>query len=324
MTKQHSSQAVQTYVVAAAPGGKYRNESPDALWVSDGQTLHESVRSLGQHSSSPAPGGTFPLEPMLMNLGFLSLAEILEAESPRFLRRQTVVADGRRRDAVVMETTSSLGWKITFWIDAERALILRDETRMDFTGASGALLPPGLRTATMVVTDYVTLAFDGPVPDSVFAPSALAGRRVTSLDYTAPRRTLEGTSAPDFTLPDLTGIRWTLSARSGRVVVLYFRTLDAVAFQPGDDLQLLRSVAGFGVEPVVIAVIMSPDIIRDGMRRSGLTCPALLDESGTVAATYHALPGMFVVIGRDGRVTKCLVSPSHEQLSAALRDATMR
>ena len=320
------SEGVQTYVVATAPGGRFRDESPHWLRVSDGRTLHESVRSLGQRTSGPAPKRTLTLEAMMTSPGFTGLTQIRVVKSPPFLRRQSVVADGGLRDVVVMRATGSTGEAFTYWIDADRALVVRSEMRMDLPATAGAALPPGLSSSVTVVADNSTLAFDSPVPDSLFTPYARsrADRPVPKLDYTAPGRALEGAAAPDFSLPDLTGKPWTLSAQRGQVLVLHFRALDGAVFR-GGDLELLQAVAGTGgVQPVVIGVVMNRDFIRDDMRHADLTCPALLDESGSVAAAYHALPGAFVVIGRDGRVAKSLVAPGRQELSAAIADATAR
>ena len=117
-----------------------------------------------------------------------------------------------------------------------------------------------------------------------------------------------GSVAPDFTLPDESGKRVSLSALRGRSVVL--------VFYPGDDTTVCRKqlcefrddwkearqrkAAVFGVNPQSAA---SHTRFREKFQ---FPFPLLVDEGQKVAALYHA-DGLFVkrtvyLIGPDGRI----------------------
>ena len=318
----------ETYVVAAAPGGRFRDQGPEETRVCDGSTLHHYVRELGQYSreAAPATQDERALQPLLLSQGFLSLGEILAAHHPRLLRRDSLRVEEENRPVVAMKVTGSLGEAITFWVDARRGVVVRDSVYVDLTGALGTLLPQNRRSAVRVVHDYTTLALGSPVPDSVFAFSPpSAATPVAALDFTAPGQGLEGLPAPDFTLPDLEGRTWTLSALRGRVVLLHFRLLEAALYGGDTDLRLLQDVEKrglpSGVQALCAWVTVNPEVARDEGRRYGLVHPMLLDELGTVAQAYHAMVGCFVVIGPDGRVRKWLVQPSEPELQRMVAEA---
>ena len=318
----------EVYEVAAASGGRFRDLGPEWIRVSDGTTAFHFVPPIGQYTRKPPTPGTpgWLLEPLFMSKGFLSLAQILNAKEARLVRRDSIQVDGARRAVAVLRITGSLGENITFWVDPRSAAVLRDSVSLDLTGALGQILPPSQRSTVRVLHQYTERALAGPVPDSVFTFRPPVGASaVASLDYTAPGRSLEGAPAPDFTLPDLDGHLWTLSAFRGRMVLLHFRMLDATIFKGDSNLEVLQQVGGprgpSGIQTLCAWVTVNPDVVRDEATRNGIADPKLLDETGTVAAAYHAMAGCFVLIGPEGRVRKWLVDPSAQDLAHMVEDA---
>jgi peroxiredoxin Q/BCP len=117
-----------------------------------------------------------------------------------------------------------------------------------------------------------------------------------------------GASAPDFSLPDDEGKRWTLSALRGRPVLLVFYPGDST---PGCTRQLCEirdEAAAWEAAGVQVLGInpMGPSSHARFRRRYAFPFPLLADAGGKVSRQYHC--GSLVVrrtvylVGPDGRI----------------------
>jgi len=128
-----------------------------------------------------------------------------------------------------------------------------------------------------------------------------------------------GDAAPDFTLPDADGHEVSLSAFSGKRIIVYFYP---AAMTPGctkqacDFRDSLASLAGAGF--VVLGVSPdSPAKLAKFRDRDGLTFPLLSDQDRTVLKAYGAYGEKMLygkksvgvirstfVIGPDGKIER--------------------
>ena len=138
-----------------------------------------------------------------------------------------------------------------------------------------------------------------------------------------PRKAKVGSTAPDFTLPDLDGKAVTLSGLRGRVVVLTF--FASWCHPCEQDMPILeRAQRDLGDRIAVVGVNYQdfPNDSRDFVRRLGVTFPALIEDStdNPVAARYdvHAMPDT-LFIDANGIVRDRLFGPTtRHDLESAL------
>ncbi len=123
---------------------------------------------------------------------------------------------------------------------------------------------------------------------------------------------LEGNSAPDFSLQDLTGFHYSLSDMQGRVVVLNFWAswctpcqAEMPAFQRVFDSYDPQKVVILGVNVTIQDKINN---VLEFVEEKQLTFPILLDESGTVTTAYaiYAMPTTFF-IDKEGVIQKVIM-----------------
>lgn len=124
---------------------------------------------------------------------------------------------------------------------------------------------------------------------------------------------IEGTPAPDFTLPDLNGINHTLSNYKGKVV---FLNIWATWCQPcKDEMPSMEKLHQRFKEKDFVMLAVSID--KDGkksvepfMKEYKLTFPALLDPAGTTSKLYKTtgVPETFI-IDKKGTVIHKVIGP---------------
>lgn len=124
---------------------------------------------------------------------------------------------------------------------------------------------------------------------------------------------IEGTPAPDFTLPDLNGINHSLSNYKGKVV---FLNIWATWCKPcKDEMPSMEKLYQKfkNRDFVMLAVSVDKDgkkAVEPFMREYGLTFPALLDPAGVTSKLYKTtgVPETFI-IDKKGVVIHKVIGP---------------
>jgi peroxiredoxin len=129
-----------------------------------------------------------------------------------------------------------------------------------------------------------------------------------------PGLSLQGQKAPAFSLKDLNGKTHTLAQHAGRPVVIMFMTSWCPFSKAmGPHVQAMhQAYKAKGVDVLVVDLKETPKEARALQRRNHFTCPVLLDEDGSVAASYappkaqpdiprdQAVISSNLVVGKDG------------------------
>jgi len=118
-----------------------------------------------------------------------------------------------------------------------------------------------------------------------------------------------GDQAPDFTLSDADGRPVTLSAFSGKVIVLDFFAswCPPCRIEIPDFIKLQNEYGNKGFTMVGVSLV-SPKDTKEFASQSGINYPVAVDN-GKVSAAYgpiRSIPTTFV-IGKDGRVAKVYI-----------------
>lgn len=124
---------------------------------------------------------------------------------------------------------------------------------------------------------------------------------------------IEGTPAPDFTLPDLNGINHTLSNYKGKVV---FLNIWATWCKPcKDEMPSMEKLHQKLKDRDFIMLAVSVDkdgkkVVEPFMKEYGLTFPALLDPEGVTSKLYKTtgVPETFI-IDKKGVVIHKVIGP---------------
>ena len=98
-----------------------------------------------------------------------------------------------------------------------------------------------------------------------------------------------GTDAPDFELPDLTGVSRKLSEFRGRdVLLIFFNPKCGFCTKMADDLAALPLEAGGGRAMPLVVTTGDPEENRQLVERHGIRCVVLLQEEMEVASQFRA------------------------------------
>jgi peroxiredoxin len=98
-----------------------------------------------------------------------------------------------------------------------------------------------------------------------------------------------GTLAPDFELPDLTGVRRKLSEfREQNVLLIFFNPQCGFCTKMAADLAALPAEAGDQRAVLVVVTTGGAEENRKLVERYGIRCPVLLQQQMEVAAKYRA------------------------------------
>jgi peroxiredoxin len=123
----------------------------------------------------------------------------------------------------------------------------------------------------------------------------------------------KGTTAPDFTLPDLDGKPVSLANFRGKVVFLnIWATWCAPCIEEMPSIEKLYQEL-HDEEFEILAVSIDEagaDVVLPFMRKHKLSFPALIDKAGTIKSLYRitGVPESFI-IDRGGRVVEEVVGP---------------
>lgn len=111
--------------------------------------------------------------------------------------------------------------------------------------------------------------------------------------------------APDFSLPELTGERLTLSAYRGKVVLLDFWATwcDPCREEIPHLVELQNKYRGRGLEIIGVSMDDGPEPVRDFYQRFKMNYPVVMGnaKTGELYGGVLGLPIAFL-IGRDGRI----------------------
>jgi len=252
------------------------------------------------------------------------------------LLRQEEVAlrDGNRQAYVLaveyepIETSAGTDSKSkTFWIDAERFVVLKEITEADLSES-----PLGRPMTLNETTTLEVVRVEQPLDDALFTfrPPENASL-VTADDLLKQSRTSqnpESTPAVDFTLQDLSGETVNLESLRGKVVLVNFWATwcGPCRMEMPVIEQIYKELAGEGLVVLAVNVAEEPDQVRSFLDKNGYTFPVLLDTDGSVATQYGAsgIPTS-VVINREGLVVRHMVGARPERMfREALQDAGLQ
>jgi len=127
------------------------------------------------------------------------------------------------------------------------------------------------------------------------------------LEHSLRRRptSLQGTLAPDFSLPQLTGERLELSAYRGKVVLLDFWATwcDPCREEIPRFVDLQNEYGSQGLQIIGVSMDDEPGPVRDFSQRFKMNYPVVIGNAriGEVYGGVLGLPIAFL-IGRDGRI----------------------
>ena len=129
------------------------------------------------------------------------------------------------------------------------------------------------------------------------------------------------TPAPDFTLKDLKGKIFRMSAQRGKPVLIFFGT----TWCPGCRAEIPKykkvyeTYASRGLEVIYINIMEPAKKVARFPQANALPYRTLLDESGSVGTAYNAIGvPMMILVDKDGAVVKVGFSSSQMPLDKVL------
>ncbi|MFO7570435.1 MAG: TlpA disulfide reductase family protein [Smithellaceae bacterium] len=126
-------------------------------------------------------------------------------------------------------------------------------------------------------------------------------------------------SAPDFTLKDLDGKTFRMSAQKGKPVLIFFGTTwcPACRTEIPKYRKIQETYAPKGLEVVYINIMEPAAKVSRFARANAINYRVLLDEDGAVGTRYNVIGvPMMVLVGRDGVIVKVSHSSSDMPLDA--------
>ncbi len=251
------------------------------------------------------------------------------ARKVEVLREETVQLGGESRPAFVVQVEYESGegpakadstWK-TLWIDKERGLVLRDDTR-----AYVSRTPFGVPMYIDETTRFNEISIGEPLEEALFAFRAPADAvRVEPEPAPAARSHLRGQEALNFELEKLDGGTISLESLRGKVVLVNFWATWCGPCRVEMPMleRVYREYGDKGLEVIAVSVGESREEVEPYIEENGYSFPILLDSDSAVGNAYRTtnIPTSFI-IDRNGIIVHHFVGVRPEQvLIQALKDA---
>ncbi len=129
--------------------------------------------------------------------------------------------------------------------------------------------------------------------------------------------------APDFTLKDLDGKTFRMSAQKGKPVLIFFGTTWCPACRKEIPKynRINEKYSPKGLQVVYINIMEPATKVKRFARTNNIRYRVLLDESGNVGTSYNAVGvPMMVLVNKDGLIVKVTHSSSDLPLDEILDD----
>lgn len=285
-------------------------------WLSMGnQYTRQSAIPIGRagEGGSAQPAGN-PME----EGAFLSSYANLDAKSktPSIIGREVIRSGERDIECEVVQITHENPPELetvmgpdTFWVDAERALVVR--SRELYRGTA-----QGHEVTVRTGLDFDAMVYDHAPPDSMFVFTPPEGANEVERFGPAgiPAADMTGQHAPEFALPGLNGRTQRLANFRDRVVLIDFWATWCRPCRTELPVveKLYRQYRDRGL--VVLAITTEKEKVTAGfIRKNDYTFPVLIDEQGDAHDKYrvHSIP-VIVVVGRDGIIAAHFVGVRDE------------
>jgi thiol-disulfide isomerase/thioredoxin len=130
-----------------------------------------------------------------------------------------------------------------------------------------------------------------------------------------------GRTAPNFTVPDLSGRKVSLDQYRGRVVILdFWATWCGPCRMSMPVLEQLQQQYSKNLALLAINIEEPPELVKNYVQRQKISSTVLLDQDGKIGRTYHSdsIP-MQVLIDKDGVIRHIQVGYS-PGMATQLRD----
>lgn len=320
-SERHRSWQRGTEVLAKDGPLRLRFELSDStgsyVAVSDGVTLWRAAPDTREFMRGPAADtkGGGPLGQMALRRSELALKYMVSRLTDRLLRaewlgtEQVDVAGRQVACAVVRADYQPHGgaigidrWTQTFWIDRARLIVLKSESV-----SSGHQFPdrPFEETASRHITRYRVASVNEPLPAALFSYTPPANyREMDRLERAFPRPSKEliGTTAPDLSLPTLTGETLRLQDLRGKVVLLDFWATWCLPCR-----EQMAKMARQKMEGVFVLGVNddeTPEKARQFLTENNYRWPSLYDgKAGDARRLFKvsAIPAL-VLIDREGKI----------------------
>lgn len=330
-----SSQSVRSVIsLDAAAGGRIRlalsGDGPNVLIVSDGKALWQYAPKENEYTqrvavflpSAPdlqvkriAPGGLLGhMEDLLIDR-FAKLQ--LSAKVASFAGTAKVKIHGKKIPCyrIALRSTDA---KDEFWIDQSNFLVMREViVRSMENGLKGSYATADLRiTAIRTHTTPSPGLFN-------FKPPAGA-RRVAALDVPGMRDDFVGSSAGDFTLPDLHGKQISLSAFRGKTVLLDFWATWCAPCR--HELPTIEKIQEQNKDKDVVILAIDDEsraVIKQFLTKNHYDFTALVDRKRELFAKFaiYSIPTVVVINGKGIVVRQIAGWEGPKELLAAVQAA---
>jgi cytochrome c biogenesis protein CcmG/thiol:disulfide interchange protein DsbE len=340
-SERHRSWQRGTEVLAKDGPSRLRYELMDStgsyVAVNDGTTLWRAAPDTREFMRGPATDtkGGGPIGQMALRRSELALKYMASRLTDQLVRAEekgaeSVEVGGRSVECVVVHGEyaprgGSIGidkWTQTFWIDRERLIVLKSENI-----SSGHQSPDRPFEETMIrhLTRYRVATINEPVAPALFTYSPPATyREMDRLEraYPRPSKELIGTTAPDLTLPTLTGETMNLQDLRGKVVLLDFWATWCIPCRA--QMAKLAQQKLTGVVLLGVNDDETPEKARQFMTENNYPWPILFDgKSGEARRKFKvtSIPTL-VLIDKDGKIVAYEVGAADSAdvaIAAALR-----
>jgi peroxiredoxin/outer membrane lipoprotein-sorting protein len=295
-------------------------------WMSMGnQYTRQSAIPIGRGGDR---GSVQPAGNLLEEGAFLSSYANLDIKSltPSIVGREVIRSGDRDVECEVVRVThvnppelESVMGPDTFWVDAERALVVR--SRELYRGTT-----QGHEVTVRTAIDFDTMIHDQAPPDSMFVFVPPEGAREVERFGPAgiPAADMTGKYAPEFALPGLNGRTHRLADFRGQVVLIDFWATwcrPCRAELPVIE-GLYRRYRERGL--VVMAITTEKEkVAASFIRKNDYTFPVLIDQESDAYDKYrvNSIP-VVVIVGRDGKIAAHFVGlRDEEELVEAIKRA---